>query len=659
MALVNPNIAMSFRQPEFQPRNALAEYAQVQQIMGGQRQAEVADMQLQRMRQEDAEIERIHQIAMRQGGPDNRMEMGRALFASRNPQQRELGYKILQHEEAKNAFNAAERQFGYAPATTGAAAPSAAAAAAGATAPGATPTFPIAGKDVRMGTLGTGTFDSARISDIGLAQPGLSRMSAAEKAELAASAGPGGIQSMRMPQGPYTGTESMIADIDHAPPEEQAAIERALPSMKIPGVSAGRVPPFSQLSRDLLSPETRNALSYGYAPASLAVPAAAPVTNTLAPAAAPVTNAMLAPAAQPAVPPADINQLAAAGAAPGGAALTGLGGKTLAQLQNEFRTYSRLDQQGAPGAKGRLEEIKREIDFIYKTNEPGAEQNMMRALGIPITEAGFAKFQRLKDNPSELTKLLDKLDLPAAQRRDFELRMAQKLVSHPPSAPVDVRVNAFVPASETAQAEYMKSTRTTFEALRNAQPTLDNIEKAKALVPGAKGFMGTGGEPLLAAASFLNNRLGTSINTTGVTDAQELRSRLFFGILDNLKKLDSQPSQQQQMALQQALGSIGTDPTALPRVLDAFGDSIRTKVDLYNADVTSAEDRGVKFPYRPQIRLTPRAPSPGETAAQIPTTAPATAIPQAAINDLKAGRGTDAQFDAIFGAGAAKRARGQ
>jgi hypothetical protein len=193
------------------------------------------------------------------------------------------------------------------------------------------------------------------------------------------------------------------------------------------------------------------------------------------------------------------------------------------------------------------------------------------------------------------------------------------------TAPVDVRVNAFVPASETAQAEYMKGARTTFEALRNAQPTLDNIEKAKALVPGAQGFMGTGGEPLLAAASFLNNRLGTSINTTGVTDAQELRSRLFFGILDNLKKLDSQPSQQQQNALQQALGSIGTDPTALPRVLDAFADSIRTKVELYNQDVTSAEQRGVKFPYKPQIQLKPPSSPGAASAGQIPTGAPAAA----------------------------------
>ena len=47
MALVNPNIAMSFRMPEFKPRNALAEYAQIQQIQGGQQAQELNALKMQ------------------------------------------------------------------------------------------------------------------------------------------------------------------------------------------------------------------------------------------------------------------------------------------------------------------------------------------------------------------------------------------------------------------------------------------------------------------------------------------------------------------------------------------------------------------------------------------------------------------------------------
>jgi hypothetical protein len=46
MALVNPNIAMSFRQPEIQAPNALAQYAQIQQIMSGQQAQDLARYQL-------------------------------------------------------------------------------------------------------------------------------------------------------------------------------------------------------------------------------------------------------------------------------------------------------------------------------------------------------------------------------------------------------------------------------------------------------------------------------------------------------------------------------------------------------------------------------------------------------------------------------------
>jgi len=47
MALVNPNIAMSFRQPDIQVPNALAQYAQLQQIQGGQQAQELNKLQIQ------------------------------------------------------------------------------------------------------------------------------------------------------------------------------------------------------------------------------------------------------------------------------------------------------------------------------------------------------------------------------------------------------------------------------------------------------------------------------------------------------------------------------------------------------------------------------------------------------------------------------------
>ena len=203
------------------------------------------------------------------------------------------------------------------------------------------------------------------------------------------------------------------------------------------------------------------------------------------------------------------------------------------------------------------------------------------------------------------------------------------------SAPSTVtNVNAFTPASVTAQQDFIKSATDERKALRNAPDTLKNIDAAKKLIPTASTFMGTGGEPLLAAASFLNNRLGFSIATKGVTDATVLRTRLFEGILDNLKKLDSQPSQEQQRVLSEALGNLGTDPAALEQILDRIGETVRDRVDRYNADVNDAQNNGVKFPFTPQIAMPAKKPKPTDAAAQIPTGKPASNI-DALLNKYK------------------------
>jgi hypothetical protein len=199
-------------------------------------------------------------------------------------------------------------------------------------------------------------------------------------------------------------------------------------------------------------------------------------------------------------------------------------------------------------------------------------------------------------SPTTLSQLAD-VPLPA----DVQAQKMQ--VANAGAARSITNVNAFTPASEEAQRDFIKSTRTTYDALKNAPSTLKNIEEAKRLIPSAKGFMGPGGEPLLDAASFLNNRLGTKINTQGVKDATELRSRLFQGIIENLRKLDANPTENQQNALRTALGNVGTDPNALPAVLDSFADTVRSKVDMHNAEVGGAVNRGVKFPYDPTIKL--------------------------------------------------------
>jgi hypothetical protein len=142
-----------------------------------------------------------------------------------------------------------------------------------------------------------------------------------------------------------------------------------------------------------------------------------------------------------------------------------------------------------------------------------------------------------------------------------------------------------------------------YNVLQGAPEALKNIEGAKKLVSQAGGFVGQFADIKLAAVKALNNNLGTNISPNEVASAEELRSRMFFQIMDNLKKLDAQPSQQQQRVMQEALGTIGTDPNAIPRVLDAFASTIRGKVAEHNKRVTQAEGNRIRFPYDLKVDL--------------------------------------------------------
>ena len=134
MALVNPNIAMSFRMPEITPRNAMAEYAQLQQIQGGQRQAEVADMQLEALRRDRDALSQIQAAIVAKGGPPDLAAAADAMIKSGKPEYLTQGMAIRQKLSDLQAF--ADYQTEFMPKAPNAMAPTGAPAPAPAPEPG-------------------------------------------------------------------------------------------------------------------------------------------------------------------------------------------------------------------------------------------------------------------------------------------------------------------------------------------------------------------------------------------------------------------------------------------------------------------------------------------------------------------------------------------
>lgn len=166
------------------------------------------------------------------------------------------------------------------------------------------------------------------------------------------------------------------------------------------------------------------------------------------------------------------------------------------------------------------------------------------------------------------------------------------------------KIQAYTPASETLQVEAVKELRDTYKQLKTAPIDIANLRKAAdlAATEGRK-YMGTGGQAFLSAAKFLKNRLNVDIDPKAITSAEEARSALFQNVLGNLRKLDAQPSQEQQRIMQEALGSLDTDPDALPRVVQIYEDVIRGRVEQHNREVAQVKEKKITMPYDLEIKL--------------------------------------------------------
>lgn len=379
MALVNPNIAMSYRPTvEYQPRNALAEAAQIQQIVGGQRQAEMADIQLEDLRRERGILGQIAAAISAKGGPDLRTA---SLLMMQNPRTSEQGYNIYQALQKQQRLDEYERQFG-----GGAGAPTTPTSAAGAitgAAPAAAEPVKSTDFDMRSHVEEKGTPESPFIEVMPYASSPTSTQLRAQGKSQAELRG--------MLQSESESGRPLVRYVNPMDSVSGRVFSYSMPTSTNPFL-AEPLPPFEP-------------------------------TNALAPSEPAPANAMLA--AQPATPPAGINQLAAAGAVPNVDALR--------------RQYNLAVKAGSPDAAVLLKQIEAAL------KPDPSELRTMQQLGYPLTQEGYASFRAAQMREQAPPALV-----PILQNGRPVLVPREQAVGQTPFSPAAVQVLGMGPQREAA-----------------------------------------------------------------------------------------------------------------------------------------------------------------------------------------------------------------
>jgi hypothetical protein len=631
MALVNPNIAMSYRPTvEYQPRNALAEAAQIQQIMGGQRQAEMANMQMEDLRREREALGRIQAAIVAKGGPPDLGAAADEMIRTGRPQFVNQGMAIRESLKKQRYFDEYERLYG-----GGAGAPTTPTSAAGAitgAAPAAAEPVKSTDFDMRSHVEEKGTPESPFIEVMPYESSPTSTQRRAQGKSQAELRG--------MLQSESESGRPLVRYVNPMDSASGRVFSYSMPTTTNPFL-AEPLPPFE--------------------PTSEPAPAAAVQTNALAPTA----------------PPANLNQLAAAGgAAP--------------DIDALMRRYNLASKAGSPDAAVLLKQIEAALRGDQNKPitvsqgqvviDPRTGRQIFAAPAAPIAPRidviGVAKGT---DTPVYFDK-------DTRQQFTIGVDASGKQAQVPYTGAVN-RSTSNVTATATSAGSRLESAEQKGKgelnvkqygeiasAARLAARTLPAIEtQAKILDQGFKTGFGT--DVKKAGASVLA-ALGVPEAERFATDAQTFIAATQQAVLQ--KQLEQKGVQTQADAdrITQTGAQLGNTINANRFIVDVAKAQLQRDIDQRNfydnwwsknktyegaesawyagegaEDAWYASEGGKSLFDRPALKKY-LAPAQGAAAAGA-----APAIPQAAINDLKAGRGTDAQFDAIFGAGAAKRAR--
>lgn len=185
---------------------------------------------------------------------------------------------------------------------------------------------------------------------------------------------------------------------------------------------------------------------------------------------------------------------------------------------------------------------------------------------------------------------------------------AKSLVAQQGAPRQMVAVNTQLPFKEQVQKGMGEALVKNYETLQNIPSAIQSLDRASELAP--KSYAGSMAEQKLEAVKFLNNNLGLNITPDKVANTEELRAALFTNVMENLKKLDASPSQQQQQILQQSMGNIGTDPKAIPRIVNTYKEILTSKAKEHNRRVEESMQgpNGMVYPYSIKVNLPEKSP---------------------------------------------------
>ena len=228
---------------------------------------------------------------------------------------------------------------------------------------------------------------------------------------------------------------------------------------------------------------------------------------------------------------------------------------------------------------------------------------------------GVTKMEGAPDLPTSIQEAISLGQLPANPTtwNPQQAAYARQLVLESKGAGANrqfLNIQNQLPFNEQIQQEMGKDLIKEYSNLKSIPSQVQNLDKVEKLAA-SPAYLGSGAEAKLAITKFFNNNLGTNINADKVSNTEEMRSALFQSTMENLKKVDAQPSQMQQQIMQQAFGTIGTDPSAIPKIVAVYKDILISKANEHNARVKQSEEGPAKIKYAYDITVKvpePKAP---------------------------------------------------